>query len=53
MIGIECEYSCVSLLATNLTIVFGVQLVVSIINDFFYTNSKCFLASRSNIRNRI
>lgn len=35
VIGIECEYSCVSLLATNLTIVFCVQLVVGIISDIF------------------
>lgn len=51
VIGIECEYSCVSLLATNLTIVFGVQLVVGIINDLVLYKFQEF--SCCNIRERI
>lgn len=48
VVGVACERSCMSLLATNLTIVFGVQLLVSPFT-LFASKSRWFLHFRPTI----
>lgn len=42
VVGVACEYSCMSLLSTNLTIVFVVQLVVRYYIDRWDSDSTAF-----------
>lgn len=43
VIGVACEYSCMSLLATNLTIVLVMQLVVRHYRDRYGFDSAAFI----------